>query len=184
MSVAAGFNAEGGNRNYQFSARSTESDLHKFLEMGWGTRPQHGWFMRAESFYNVATYIDDNVSAYFGGQSVYERSHGQSFIDLALARFHPGGFYLLVEPEAACPSTGASNAPDHARHRVGGGQFVIHPLAGTAGYPDATIFQLSEAGIDERRYDDVDSVEPWRDFLGLPGRFFHHLLADDEPEGT
>jgi hypothetical protein len=69
--------------------------------MGWRTRPQQGWFLRAESFYNVATYIDDNVSAYFGGQSFHECSHGQSFIGLALTRFHPGGFYLLHEPEGA-----------------------------------------------------------------------------------
>jgi predicted ATPase len=186
MAVAAGFNAEGGNRNYQFSSRSTESDLHNFLEMGWGTRPQQGWFLRAESFYNVATYIDDNVSPYFGGQSFHERSHGQSFIDLALARFHPGGFYLLDEPEAALSFHGCLRMLRIMHDTVvGGGQFVIATHSPVLlAYPEATIFQLSETGIDERRYDDVDSVELWRDFLAFPGRFLRHLLADDEPAGS
>lgn len=160
MAVAAGFNAEGGNRNYQFSTRSTESALHRHLDLAWGTRPQQGWFLRAESFYNVATYIDDNVSQYFEGQSFHERSHGQSFIDLAIARFHPGGFYLLDEPEAALSFHGCLRLLRIVHDTVlGGGQFVIATHSPVLlAYPNAMIFQLSESGIERREYDDVDSV--------------------------
>ena len=103
----------------------------------------------------MATYIDDNVSAYFGGESFHERSHGQSFIDLALARFHPGGFYLLDEPEAALSFHGCLRMLWIMHDTVlGGGQFMIATHSPVLlAYPDATIFQLSDAGIDERRYD-------------------------------
>ena len=184
MAVVTGFNAEGGNRTYQFSSRSTESALHEHLELGWGTRPEKGWFLRAESFYNVATYIDDNVSSYFGGRSFHDRSHGQSFIDLALARFHPGGFYLLDEPEAALSFHGCLRMLRIIHDTVqGGGQFVIATHSPVLlAYPDAAIFQLSDAGIEERSYDDVDAVELWRDFLEAPDRFLRHLLADEDDE--
>lgn len=180
IAVVAGFNAEGGNRNYQFSSRSTESDLHEHLELAWGTRPDKGWFLRAESFYNVATYIDDNVSPYFGGRSFHEQSHGQSFIDLALARFRPGGFYLLDEPEAALSFHGCLRMLRIIHDTVqAGGQFVIATHSPVLlAYPDAAIFQLSDSGIEMRKYDDVESVELWRDFLEAPDRFLRHLLSD------
>jgi predicted ATPase len=120
---------------------------------------------------NVATCIDDDVSPYFGGQSFHERSHGQSFIDLALARFHP--FYLLDEPEAALSFHGCPRMLGIVHDTVvGGGQVVIATHSPVLlAYPEATIFQLSEAGIEERSYDDVDSVVLWRDFLDSPGPF-------------
>jgi energy-coupling factor transporter ATP-binding protein EcfA2 len=104
-------------------------------------------------------------------------------------RFHPCGFYLLDEPEAALSFHGCLRMLRIMHDTVlGGGQFVIATHSPVLlAYPEATIFQLSETGIDERRYDDVDSVELWRHFLDSPGRFLRHLLADDEPpawEGT
>ena len=183
MAVATGFNAEGGNRNYQFSSRSTESGLHEYLELAWGTRPQQGWFLRAESFYNVATYIDDNVSQYFDGHSFHAQSHGQSFIGLALARFHPGGFYLMDEPEAALSFHGCLRMLRIMHETVlGGGQFVVATHSPVLlAYPNAAIYQLGDSGIEKREYDEVEAVELWRDFLDSPERFLRHLLADDEP---
>ena len=182
MAVVAGFNAEGGNRNFQFSSANRVSVTR--APRAWWNPPEKGWFLRAESFYNVATYIDDNVSSYFGARSFHDRSHGQSFIDLALARFHPGGFYLLDEPEAALSFQGCLRMLRIIHDTVqGGGQFVIATHSPVLlAYPDAAIFQLSDAGIEERSYDDVDAVELWRDFLEAPDRFLRHLLADEDDE--
>ncbi|MEK8103970.1 AAA family ATPase [Micromonospora sp. M12] len=103
IAVAAGFNPEGGSTNFRFSTRATESSLGEHLRLVRGTRkPRTGFFLRAESFYNVATEIDRlGVADGYGGASLHERSHGESFLDLATHRFKPHGLYLLDEPEAA-----------------------------------------------------------------------------------
>ena len=103
MAVAAGFNAEGGSRNFNFATRRTESDLHQVLRLVRGARRQRdGYFLRAESLYNVASNIDDlDVTDFYGGRSLHAQSHGESFLALALHRFGPNGLYLLDEPEAA-----------------------------------------------------------------------------------
>ncbi len=108
MAVAAGFNAEGGNRNYQFSSRSTESDLHTFLEMGWGTRPQQAGSLRAESFYNVATYIDDNVSAYSAASPSMSARTGSRSSIWPWPASTPAASTCSTSPRPPCPSTGAS----------------------------------------------------------------------------
>src|SRR5213080_2922437 len=106
IAVAAGFNAEGGSRNVTVSTRASHSPLHKHLRLVRGTRrPRTGYFLRAESFFNVATYLerleDPGALAPYGGRSLHEQSHGESFISLLKHRFGPGGLYILDEPEAA-----------------------------------------------------------------------------------
>lgn len=108
IAVAAGLNAEGGSRNFRFSTRSSESGLYECLRLVRGIRrPRDGFFLRAESFYNAATYVDElaqgDPSAYqpYGGTSLHERSHGESFLALLEHRFGGDAFYVLDEPEAA-----------------------------------------------------------------------------------
>ena len=104
IAVAAGFNAEGGSRNVTVSTRPSHSALHKHLRLVRGARrPRTGYFLRAESFFNVATYLErmPDVLAAYGGIPLHERSHGESFISLVTNRFGPNGLYILDEPEAA-----------------------------------------------------------------------------------
>jgi predicted ATPase len=106
IAVAAGFNAEGGSRNMTVSTRASHSVLHRHLRLVRGThRPRTGYFLRAESFFNVATYVEElhhpGAAAAHGGISLHERSHGESFIALFSNRFGPKGLYILDEPEAA-----------------------------------------------------------------------------------
>jgi predicted ATPase len=108
LAVACGFNAEGGSRSFRFGTRATESALGEHVMLRWGAaKPRTGYFLRAESFYNVATEIerlereDPGLLPAYGGRSLHERSHGESFLDLAIHRFGPHGLYLLDEPEAA-----------------------------------------------------------------------------------
>ena len=103
LAVAAGFNPEGGSQNFRFATRASESSLGEHLVLTWGPRkPTTGFFLRAESYYNVASEIErlGDLSSY-GGVLPHERSHGESFVDLLVHRFGPRGLYVLDEPEAA-----------------------------------------------------------------------------------
>lgn len=111
IAVLMGFNPEGGTRNFNFGTRASHSSLSDYLRIAKGiTRPKDGFFLRAESFFNVATEIerlDDEpacsppVINSYGGHSLHEQSHGESFMALLLNRFGGKGLYLLDEPEAA-----------------------------------------------------------------------------------
>ena len=103
IAVAVGFNAEGGSRNFRFSTRASESELHSVLRIVRGARrPRTGFFLRAESFFNVASVVDDlGVQNSYGGKSLHERSHGEAFLALVNERFGPDGLYIMDEPEAA-----------------------------------------------------------------------------------
>ncbi len=111
IAIAAGFNAEGGSKNFNFASRRSESELHTALRLVRGVRrPKTGYFLRAESYFNVATEIErldreggmgPPIIASYGGRSLHEQSHGESFIALVKNRFSANGFYVLDEPEAA-----------------------------------------------------------------------------------
>ncbi|HEY1549578.1 MAG TPA: AAA family ATPase, partial [Kofleriaceae bacterium] len=108
IAVLAGFNAEGGSRNFNFGTRRSESCLHQFMRpVRSHRRPRDGFFLRAESYFNVATEIERLDSgggppliASYGGVSLHEQSHGESFLALAMHRFGGEGLYILDEPEA------------------------------------------------------------------------------------
>src|SRR5215831_6493197 len=106
IAVLAGFNAEGGSKNFQFATRRSESCLHEFMRPVRGhRRPRDGFFLRAESYFNVATEIERldaepahseheaPIIASYGGVSLHEQSHGESFLALATNRFGGQGLY-------------------------------------------------------------------------------------------
>lgn len=111
IAVASGLNPEGGSRNFNFSTRSSHSRLHQCLRLVKGIRrPRDAYFLRAESFYNISTeieHLDEDplggppIITYYGGRSLHEQSHGESFFSLFEKRFRGDGLYLLDEPEAA-----------------------------------------------------------------------------------
>ena len=103
IALSAGYNAEGGSKNFNFSSRNTTSNLHNYITVVKQSYEKDGFFLRAESFYNVASQVDNlgiNLSAY-GGKSLHEQSHGESFMSLVQNRFHGNGLYIMDEPEAA-----------------------------------------------------------------------------------
>lgn len=103
LAVAWGFNAEGGTRNFNFATRASHSCLHEQLRLLRGTRrPNDGFFLRAESFYNLATEIDAlQAEAFYGGRSLHAQSHGEAFFSTFMNRFGGNGLYIIDEPEAA-----------------------------------------------------------------------------------
>ncbi|MFV2009394.1 MULTISPECIES: AAA family ATPase [Micromonosporaceae] len=191
IAVAAGFNPEGGGTSFRFTTRATESPLgeHLVLQRAPGRKPRTGFFLRAESYYNVATEIerldaDPNsppLLGAYGGVSPHERSHGESFLDLVNHRFGPQGLYLLDEPEAALSVHGCLALLLRIADLVDqGSQFIIathSPILLAS--PGATILQIDAAGtIAPVDYDQAEPVALTRAFLADPGRFLHHLLAD------
>jgi predicted ATPase len=188
LAVAAGFNAEGGSRNFQFATRASHSGLHRCLRLTWNhRRPQTGFFLRAESFYNVATEIDrldklDPLLQSYGGRSLHEQSHGESFIALLNNRFGPGGLYFLDEPEAALSPSRQLAALVRIHDLVrAGSQFVIathSPIL--MAYPDAIILAVSEHGLAPVRYEETEHYTLTRRLLNNPAGMLRELLKDEE----
>ena len=186
IAVAAKLNVEGGGKLLKFSTRSTHSKLHERLTLERSELPPlNAFFLRAESVFNLATAIEEN--GYIGArEDVYERplheqSHGESFLDIAVNRLGPRGFYLFDEPEAALSVRGQLALMRRMHELIlEHSQFVVathSPIL--LGYPEATTLELSEDGIRSVGYEETEQVELTRSFLENPGRFLRHLLADD-----
>jgi predicted ATPase len=191
IAVAAGFPPEGGSLGFGAHTRDEVAALADGLRLERGyRRPRTGFFLRAESFFNVATEIDRleeearelkiaGLLGAYGGVSLHERSHGEGFLALALHRFGPDGLYVLDEPEAAL-SPQSSLALLRRMHDLvdAGSQFVIathSPIL--MGYPDAWIYELSDRGAERVEYDATDHVRLTRSFLGDRERFLRELFS-------
>lgn len=184
IAMGLGFNAEGGTRNFDFAHRPSESRLHAHLQIVRDVgASRSGFFLRAESFFNVATAVEQlGVGASYGSRSLHEQSHGESFLALVNNRFEPDGIYLLDEPEAALSVRGQLALLRRMFDLVNtGAQFIVathSPIL--LALPGAVIHQLSSEGIATVPYDEVECVQLTRSFLEGPERFFRHLLSDDE----
>ncbi|HEY0158566.1 MAG TPA: AAA family ATPase [Thermoanaerobaculia bacterium] len=194
IAVAAGFNPEGGSQNFSFQTtheRST-SVLHRAIGLVRGTkRPRTGYFLRAESFFNVASEIDrldrepsfgPPIADSYGGRSLHMQSHGESFVALFMNRFGPDGLYVLDEPDAAL-SLSRQFALLRRLHELlkSRCQFVIATHSPVLlAYPDAAIFELSDSGIQHVPYAESEIYLTARDFFRDPARMLDRLLRDDE----
>ncbi len=189
LAVAAGFNAEGGSRNLKFETFATHSALASSLRLRWSRRPRWGWFLRAETFYGMATHItlDDEVDAQGRPVGVagmfpdlHHRSHGESFLSLIDSRMRADGMYLLDEPESALSFHGQLKLLATMHDACAeGAQFVIathSPML--MAYPGARIYEFDDDGAHEVSFDDASSVGLWRAFLERPDRFFRHLFDE------
>lgn len=194
IAVAFGFNPEGGSRNFNFGTRASHSDLHRYLRLSKGiVRPRDGFFLRAESFFNVATEIErlDREGSFgrplidsYGGVSLHEQSHGEAFLALLMNRFGVEGLYLLDEPEAALsPQRQLSVLTRLHELTDDGAQFVIathSPIL--MAYPEATIYNFSPDGVEQVAYTDTEHYRVTRDFLLRPQRMLDILLDRSDRE--
>jgi predicted ATPase len=186
FAVAAGLNAEGGSSNFAYSTRDSHSDLSRSLRLVRGARgPRTDFFLRAESFFTSATYLESlpgNSLGSYGGRSLHEQSHGEAFLALMLNRFGPKGLYFLDEPEAALSAQNCLTCLRRMSQLVGeGSQFIVathSPIL--LAYPGATIYECGEAGLAPVDYDDAAPVRVTRGFLAGPERFLELLLTDEE----
>jgi predicted ATPase len=186
IAAAWGFNPEGGTKNFHFATRESHSELHQYLRLVRSARrPRDGFFLRAESFFNVATSIDQiGVVDSYGGRSLHEQSHGESFLALMLHRFGGNGLYLLDEPEAALSPTRQLAVLRRIHDLVlANSQFIIathSPIL--MAYPRAKILLLSESGFSEVRYEETEHFVVTKEFLNNPARMLDELLGDESAE--
>ncbi len=185
LADCCGFNPEGGNRDHRREALADRTELAQALRLSWFPKVAEGFFMRAESFYNFATYIEQvsDLRAY-GGRSLLAQSHGESFLSLFANRFEQG-IYILDEPEAALsPQRQLSflriihdlETPGHAQFLISTHSPII------LSYPGAVLFSLDGDSIREISYRDTEHYIVTRDFLNSPERYFKHLFRTDPAE--
>jgi predicted ATPase len=182
IAIAAGFNAEGGSKNFNFHTRKSESELHTLIRLVRGVkRPRDGYFLRAESFFNVATEVERlGAQESHGLKSLHEQSHGEAFMQLALERFRGNGLYLLDEPEAALSPQRQLSLLAVIRQLVtDGSQLIVathSPIL--MAYPGALIYHFSVDGIAPIAYEDTQHYQVTRDFLNNRDQYFAHLFED------
>lgn len=188
IAVFLGFNAEGGTKNFRFGTRASHSQLNEFIRVAKGTRqPKDGFFLRAESFFNVATEIEnlDAAPAYgppiinsYGGHSLHEQSHGESFLALMMNRFGGKGLYILDEPEAALSPQRQLAVLTRMHDLINDdSQFIIathSPIL--MAYPDAWIYTCSASGLTRTEYRDTEHYQITHDFIMHPERMLKVLL--------
>lgn len=179
IAISYGFNAEGGTKNFNFSSRATHSNLYNYIKVVKGTKkPSTGFFLRAESFYNFASNVDDlEVVNSYGGRSLHEQSHGESFLALFLNKFTGEGIYILDEPEAALsPSRQMSMLTRMHQLVKEGSQFIIathSPII--MAYPQAIIYQIKE-GFVQVDYKETEHYQVTQSFLNNTQKMLSVLL--------
>ncbi len=182
VAVALGFNAEGGSRDFSFSTKDSHSELYKYITAARSRMPKDGFFLRAESFYNTATYLEENSTMQrYGGVSFHAQSHGEAFLTLVTNRFSGGGIYILDEPEAALSPQRLMSlivAIDELVKKDS--QFIIATHSAILmAYPNARILQLSEHGVEAVNYKDTEHYRITKQFIDAPERMMKYLLEDE-----
>ncbi len=188
IAVAWGFNPEGGTKNFGFSTRDSHSELHKYLRLSRGIgKPRDGFFLRAESFFNVASEIDklDEEPApspliidSYGGKSLHRQSHGESFLALLMNRFSRDSLFVLDEPEAALSPIRQMSMLARMRELVDSNcQFIIathSPIL--MAFPDADILVITDGGLEKTPYRETDHFKITRRFLNNPEGMLRELM--------
>lgn len=193
IAIQAGFNPEGGARGNYFSTAQTKSSLFRYLKLSWMPKVTEGFFFRAESFFNFASHIEDvakepytppNPFDSYGGRSLHEQSHGESFLSLFTRRLsnRRPALYLLDEPEAALSPARqlALLRVLHNHQKTGRSQFIIathSPIL--LGYPSAGLMSFDGDCIEPIRYEDTSHYIISRQFLNSPKAMMTELFKDD-----
>jgi len=191
IAYQCGFNLSGGSRSHVYGNEKNETivTLGDALRLSWLPRVTKGFFLRAESFFNFAKYIDTlgsndpGLRGAYGGKALHEQSHGESFLSLFQNRFGEG-IYILDEPEAALsPSRQlAFLSILHKMEKSGSAQILMathSPIL--MSYPGAQLLQLDDTGIHEiEDYRNTSHFQITQEFLKSPERYFKHLFKDDD----
>lgn len=179
IAVAHGFNPEGGTKNYVFSTYDSHSELCDAIRIAKGYRKEKwGYFLRAESFYNVATQEEKYADIAHPSMQYHKKSHGESFLDLAQDNIKPNGLYLLDEPEAALsPQRQLTLLTQIYKCANDGAQFIIathSPIL--LGIPNAQIFCFDNGKIHTCTYEETDSYKITEMFINNRQSLLQKLL--------
>lgn len=181
IAIRAGFNPEGGTKNFSTRNRPSESALHDAIRLARGAkREQGGFFLRAETMFNVSTEAEA-YSAY-GWDDLHAKSHGESFLWVINNRFRDRGLFILDEPEAALSPTRQLALLARMRQLVNAGsQFIISTHSPILlAYPNAKIFVLDREGIAPTRYQDTEHYAVTKAFLQDPDSMLRRLFEESD----
>ena len=184
IATAYGFSAEWWTKNIHFSTKDSHSDLGKFLKIiKWISVPENHFFLRAESYYNFATFLEKieywqlNPFASYGGKSLHENSHGESFFATIIHRFGKNGIYILDEPESALSPTKQLAFLLRMQELIQEkSQFIIathSPIL--LAFPHTTIYEIINGKIMKTHYKDTEHFRLYKDFIENPEYFLKHL---------
>lgn len=181
LAITCGLNPEGGTQNFMFSTRESHSDLHEYLKINhFQNKCKTKFFLRAESFYNVATEIEKLGVRGYGDRSLHSCSHGESFIQLIQNRFTENGLYILDEPEAAL-SPGRQMSLLYMINELvkNGSQFIIathSPIL--ISYVNGKILNLDD-NFNEIKYEDTEIYKTYKMYIDNPYIMQEKLFNDD-----
>jgi predicted ATPase len=183
IAILAGFNPEGGSRNFRFASRPSESSLQAALRLARGTRREKtGFFLRAETLFNLATEVERQALFAYGWEDMHAKSHGEAFLWLVKERFGPQGLYILDEPEAALSPRRQLAMLRLVHDRIQAqSQFIIathSPIL--MAYPQATIYHLSQDGITIMTYEETEHFQVSQGFLANHRQYLRHLFSDGQ----
>lgn len=187
IAVAYGFNPEGGTKNFNFSTKDSHSKLHEYINVVKGIkRPVNGFFLRAETTYNLASNIDEldkemignRIIDSYGGISLHEQSHGESFFSIFLNKFGERGIYILDEPEAALSPSRQMAMLTRIKELVDlKCQFIIathSPIL--MAYPDSVIYEIKDNRINQVKYEETEHYQITHAFLNNKEKFLDILI--------
>ena len=182
IAVSYGFNPEGGTRNYNFSTYDSHSPVGNAIRLKKGPKPSWGYFLRAESFYNVASWEEEYARR--GGVPSMElhcESHGESFLAIVQKNFQKNGLYILDEPEAALsPQRQLTLLIEISRLAKENAQFIIvnhSPIL--LGIPDAEILSFDTGLIHPIKYEETESYLVTKSFVDNRKGMLERLLNDE-----
>ena len=192
IAVGLGFNPEGGTINFNFSTAATHSELHQYLRLARSVnKPRDGFFFRAESYYNLATNIDQldreggpggRIIDSYGGKSLHQQSHGESFFATFLHRFNGNGLYMMDEPEAALSPFRQMAMLSRIHQLVlQHTHFIIathSPIL--MANPDAVIYNLTPDGIERISLEETDHYMLMKQFINNRERMLQELFLEEE----
>lgn len=188
ISISLGFNPEGGTLNFNFSSFDSHSELDEYIRVARGAnKPSDSFFFRAETFYNLASNIEEldsepglgrKIIDSFGGKSLHKQSHGEAFFTAFMDRFQGNGLYILDEPEAALSPLRQMSMLARIHELVlAGSQFFISTHSPILmAYPDSKMIQLTESGMKETRLEETDHYLMMKQFFEDKDRVLHHLF--------
>lgn len=182
IAVALGFNAEGGTKQSTFATKKTHSPLNEYLKLVKSFKlPKDSYYLRAESFYNLATLMDETgYLTMYGGKSLHEQSHGESFMATLLNKLQGHGLYIMDEPEVALSPSRQMTALSAIHQLVEeSSQFIIathSPIL--LAYPRSTIYQFSQCGIEQIAYKDTENYTVTKDFLDRHEQMVKYLMGE------
>lgn len=186
IALECGFNVMGGSKNHLYGERETKATLK--LKLSWFPKVHNGFFMRAESFYNFASHLEQESKEWgkqvykgYGGDSLHKQSHGEAFMSLFTNRFTNKNkqIFILDEPEAALSPTRQLSFLSLLQQLTtdNNTQFIIathSPIL--LAYPNATIYEIEDNSLQTKKWEELEHVTITKDFLNNPAIFLQHLL--------